>query len=54
MLTNPIVAIIFQYIHIANHYTVHLKGTQCYKSVTAQSWKIKKNYDKSVLAETQP
>ena len=30
VLTNLIVIIVLQYIHISNHYTVHLKLTQYY------------------------
>ena len=30
VLTNLIVVIILQYIHIENHYIVHLKLTHCY------------------------
>ena len=41
VLTNLIVVIISQYIHISNHYVVHLKLTQCYMSIISQ-WSCKK------------
>lgn len=40
MLTNLIVVIIVQHIHISNHSMVHCKLTRCYMSIIVQkSWK---------------
>lgn len=36
MLTKLIVVFISQYIHIANHYVVHLKVIQCWMSIIFQ------------------
>ena len=47
MLTKLTILIIFQYVHISNHYNVHLKLIQYYISTKLEIVKINIYYQKS-------